>query len=113
MKIEVNGKQHEVKFGIRFIRELDKKHTFKEDGFEIGIGVITVAEHLSIGDPVALADVLFAGTNDLTLTEVETYVEEQADEGNLNKLFEEVGKQLEEAPLTKNQLETIKRQGKQ
>lgn len=102
MEIKIKNKTHKVTFGIRFIRALDDIHYIEREGIRFGAGLDIAIPLLASKNPVALADVLFAGTKNLTMNQVETYIEDQAEEGNLEGLFDEVGKELSEAPLTKD-----------
>lgn len=35
---EINGKEYKFKFSIRFVKELDKLVTVKQDGIPFGVG---------------------------------------------------------------------------
>lgn len=54
MQISVNGKNIELNFGIRFVRELDKKfHLTLEGGKRIGTGLEETVPLLFTGDILA------------------------------------------------------------
>lgn len=114
MKFEINGKEHDVKFNIRFVRNLNKKFTIKESGLEIGAGLQSTIPLLSLRDVTALVDVIHAGIYP-TVSEkaVEDAVDAYGEEhGDFKGLFDEVGKQLLKAPATKEIAEKMEKAAK-
>lgn len=60
MILKINDKEYELNFGIRFVRELDKKHHSVIAGKNIGTGLEDTIPMIFIGDMGALEDVLYA-----------------------------------------------------
>lgn len=112
MKLTFKGKEYEVKFGIRFIKNLDEIYFVERDGIKFGAGLDIASATLIAKQIGPLTEILFAGTKGLTMTEIEEYVEGVAEEGKLDELFEEVGKQFETAPIIKDQFKLIQNEMK-
>lgn len=97
MTVNIDGKEHEVRFGIRFVAELDKKYAdSKNAGY--GVGLAYAVPLLLDGDVVALADVLNLSfcteKNAPSRDKVDSYVESVEDiEGLFNEVLDELKKQ--------------------
>ena len=61
MQIEINGKEIDLNFGIRFIRELDEKYNLIVAGKKVGVGIEETIPRILMGNVVALEDVIYAG----------------------------------------------------
>lgn len=100
MTIEINGKEHEIHFGIRFVNELDK--AFAGDQARYGLGIAYALPRMLDGDAAALAKVLYLATctekNRPKEDDVNTYVEEVDD---IEALIQEVIDELKKANATK------------
>lgn len=110
MFININEKATEVRFGIRFIRELDKVNTLEREGVKFGAGLELGIPRLMACDTAALSDILYIGTvtekNRPTPSDVDAFVENHE---NIEKLFDEVLDELKKSNATKlkmAQLET-------
>lgn len=69
MKITtLDGKEHEFKFGIGFVRAIDKVYTVEKEGFKFGVGLDLTLTKLISRDPVTLAEYLYNARKDSTLT---------------------------------------------
>ena len=95
MQISVNGKNIELNFGIRFVRELDKKfHLTLEGGKRIGTGLEETVPLLFTGDILALEDIIQAAAwgadGTLTQEEMDDYLDSVED---IDTLFETVLKE--------------------
>lgn len=102
MNITIDNKDYELKFGLKFIRELDKNHSQTEGGVTFGTGVQYAVGFLHEGNPIVLPEVIKAA---LAHTEVkpnddaiDTWVESQDD---LEKVFTDFLEQLKTTPVTK------------
>ena len=96
MQISVNGKNIELNFGIRFVRELDKKfHLTLEGGKRIGTGLEETVPLLFTGDILALEDIIQAAAwgadGTLTQEEMDDYLDSVED---IDTLFETVLKEF-------------------
>lgn len=101
MIINISGKDYQLHFGIKFIRELDKVYTVEQDGVQFGAGMEIAYPKLINRSPVILAEVIRIATNTLptrpTQTEIDTYLE-QADD--LEPIFNEVISELKNGKIT-------------
>ncbi len=103
MQISVNGKNIELNFGIRFVRELDKKFQLTlEGGKRIGTGLEETVPLLFTGDILALEDIIQAAAwgadGTLTQEEMDDYLDSVED---IDTLFETVLKELKNQNATR------------
>ncbi|CAK8054116.1 tail assembly chaperone [Eupransor demetentiae] len=91
--LTINGTEHQFKFGMRFIRELDKTKEVDANGVKFGVGVeMGINRLVSMNDPEALEDILIsanaAADEKLTVEEMDAYLED--DNTNIDELTEKV-----------------------
>lgn len=104
MILKIKGADYRVKFGVGFVRELDKKYyTMNKSGtVKFGLGLETQVPILLSGDLVALSEFLFLGTcteeNRPVQKEVDEYIDRAED---VESLFNEVIKELKESNATR------------
>lgn len=114
MIFEIDGKEQELKFGLGFVRKLDKAHTVVQDGVEFGMGLQTVYPQLTLRNPVTLAEVITLAAKGATQKKVDEAIEAYAEEtGDLEPLFQEVEEKLEESAFTKATVKQMKERMKQ
>lgn len=98
MQIEINGKEIDLNFGIRFIRELDEKYNLTVAGKKVGVGIEETIPRILMGNVVALEDVIYAATwtekKRPTLSEMDDFIDGVEDiEALFNEVIEELKKQ--------------------
>lgn len=102
MIIEIKEKEYELKFGIKFVRELDKQHSTIHNGLRFGVGLDYILPLFFTGDVVTLSEILYTATctekKRPTHDEIDAFVEEYED---LEKLFDEVADELKKQNATK------------
>lgn len=103
MQITVKDQTIELKFGIRFVRELDRKfHVVLDGGKRIGTGLEETVPLLFTGNIISLSDVLFAastaGDCKLTQNDLDDYLDDVED---IDALFKEVLEELKNQNATK------------
>lgn len=102
MELEINGKKYSFKFGIKFVRELNKVAGASIKGMKFGMALSTTLPALQSDDPAALSNILYAANATesprLTQNEVDEYLDSDAD---LGKLFKEVIDEITESNATK------------
>lgn len=116
MLLNIKNKEVEVRFGIKFIRELDKSNYFVKDGTKFGAGLELKVPMLFTYDTVALSEIIYAGTcmekSRPTINDVDEFIENCED---LNGLFNEVLSELKKGNATKLKIaqmeEALKKQG--
>lgn len=105
MNITINGKEYELVFGLKFIRELDKTYTQKIDGMEFGVGIETAIPYLKMKNPVVLYEIIKAATSHLkskpSNEAIEKELEKLAEEDKLDQLFEDIEKAMGESAFLK------------
>lgn len=108
MQIKINGVDHTLRFGLKFIRELDEKYYFEKNGVKFGATLEDRVPLIFSHDPVTLADFLYSATatedNRPTRDQIDTYIEECED---IDKLFEEVLSELKNSNVTRGRVEQM------
>lgn len=114
MNLLIGGVNYPLSFGIEFIRELDKRYVMNFGGLQFGQGVMYAAVYLGQGNPVAIFDMIQAGTATLaqkpSKKDIEKFIEEVEDYSGLCDDFLE---KLQNAPLAKKMLERLNKVGQQ
>lgn len=89
-QIEINGKKHDLHFGIDFIREMDKRYEVNGNGVSFGMGINSAVVYLKDNNPVILEDIILAATHSAktipSVADIEKWLEEQED---LDKVFDD------------------------
>ncbi len=102
MNITIKENDYEVKFGIGFIRELDKKYFVQNQIGKFGAGLETKIPMLLTNDVITLSEFLYLGTctdkKRPTQQEIDAYVDETED---IEALFAEVVEELKKQNATK------------
>ena len=109
MKIKINDREVTLYFGVRFVRELDKVAGMNVNGASLGMGLTRTLPALETGDPVALANVLYAPSYDtnprVSQNEIDEYMENCKD---LDKLYDRVMKKAMESNIIKATAKKLK-----
>lgn len=98
MQITVAGREIELNFGIRFIREIDEKYNVLVKGKKFGTGIEETIPRIMAGDVMALEDVLYASTwmekKRPTLSQMDDFIDGVEDiDGLFNEVLDELKKQ--------------------
>lgn len=105
MQLTINDKTYNAKFGVKFVRALDKAYPIEQQGLKFGMALSAKIPELYAKNIASLADVIYYGTVTESprpsLAEVETFVEECED---LEKLFDDVLQELSESNAGKSLL---------
>lgn len=105
-ELTINGKVYQFKFGMGFVREINKTAQIPVPGVPGAsqqVGLALAVTKLLDGDVVALADVLELANKGFTPRVTKTLVEEYIDDEttNIDELFDTVADFLERANATK------------
>ncbi|MCW1082767.1 tail assembly chaperone [Streptococcus anginosus] len=107
-QIEINGKKHDLHFGIDFIREMDKRYEVNGNGVSFGMGINSAVVYLKDNNPVILEDIILAATHSAktipSVADIEKWLEEQED---LDKVFDDFLSALKTALLTKSKVAKV------
>ena len=104
MQVKINNKEVELKFGVKFVRELDKVAGLDVNGASFGMGLTKSIPALNTADPAVLADVIYsaASTNKAfrpSQDDVDNFIDDY--DGDLEKLFDDVTKEMSAADAIK------------
>lgn len=104
MQVKINNKEVELKFGVKFVRELDKVAGLDVNGASFGMGLTKSIPALKTADPAVLADVIYsaASTNKAfrpSQDDVDNFIDDY--DGDLEKLFDDVIKEMSAANAIK------------
>lgn len=104
MQVKINNKEVELKFGVKFVRELDKVAGLDVNGASFGMGLTKSIPALNTADPAVLADVIYsaASTNKAfrpSQDDVDNFIDDY--DGDLEKLFDDVTKEMSAANTIK------------
>lgn len=103
MQLAINGKTYNMKFGVKFVRSLDKTFPIERNGMKFGMALSAKIPELYAKNIASLADILYHGTVTESprpsLADVETFVEEHED---LEQLFDDVIQELSESNAGKS-----------
>lgn len=116
MEIKVNGKNRELLFNkIGFIRRLDEIYKAEKGGIDFGFGVTFANVYLDQYSVPALANVIKCGLfkeKKITLGDVDEAIEEIAENGELEQLFEDVKLELGKSEIVKLTLAKMNKMSK-
>lgn len=106
MILKINGTEYEAKFGIGFVRELDKKYNVSFiAGQRMGYGLEAVIPLVLAGSAVALSELLYAGTCTCPVRPTEKEVDDFIDDlENYDKFVEQVIDGLKKQNATKKKV---------
>ncbi|MCT3059039.1 hypothetical protein EFN72_07160 [Leuconostoc citreum] len=104
MQVKINNKEVELKFGVKFVRELDKVAGLDVNGASFGMGLTKSIPALNTADPAVLSDVIYsaASTNKAfrpSQDDVDNFIDNY--DGDLEKLFDDVIKEMSAANAIK------------
>ncbi|WP_273715077.1 tail assembly chaperone [Leuconostoc mesenteroides] len=110
MQVKINNKEVELKFGVKFVRELDKVAGLDVNGASFGMGLTKSIPALNTADPAVLADVIYsaASTNKAfrpSQDDVDNFIDDY--DGDLEKLFDDVTKEMSVANAIKVALKNV------
>lgn len=102
MEITIKRKKINLKFGVRFLRELDKIAGVEMQGQSLGFAIQVALPKLENFDPVALSDVIYAASYEESPRPSRADVDDYLDGcDDLEKLFVEARQEIEGANAIK------------
>ena len=111
MKITIAGKEQELNFGVRFVRELDKVAGMEAGGMSLGMGLTKSLPALSAYDPAVLSDVIYSATfrnsPRVSRNDVDDYLDGLTSVKEFEKLFDNVSKEVKKANVLKVALKNM------
>lgn len=108
MELTLNGTKYQLNFGVGFVRNLDKHYGMANDaGFNLGLGLTKAIPALRAYDPAVLAEVIqCASEPTASLSDIDKYIDNPRT--NIEKLFDKVIKELNEANAVKLAVKNLK-----
>lgn len=99
MELTINDKQYGFKFGVKFVRELDKTYPIIQEGIAFGMGLTAkVIPELKSANVNALATVLYLANRTeppkISQGDIDNYIDDCED---IEQLFDDVLKELAES----------------
>lgn len=108
MILTINGVDYELKFGLKFCREISKDRQEKQNGFDIRIGIENAVNSLYSGDVLILPELIKASTCGLEKRPKDSEIEEYLDNHeDLEQLCEDFLEQLKTQSATKKKATDI------
>lgn len=105
MKFKIAGKEYELKFGMKFVRQLDILYKVDYQGLELGAGLSMAYMGLAQYSPSVISDIIKAAVaheENVKLKTIDEAVEEYAEEnGDLGELFEDLKEEMGKSPVVK------------
>lgn len=105
MKFKVAGKEYELKFGMKFVRQLDILYKIDYQGLELGAGLSMAYMGLAQYSPSVISNIIKAAVaheENVKLKTIDEAVEEYAEEnGDLGELFEDLKEEMGKSPVVK------------
>lgn len=113
MKFKIAGKEYELKFGMKFIRQLDISRGVDYQGAEFGLGLHLAFMELLQYNPTVLTDIIQAAVSHeakVKQKDADEAIEKYAEENDgLESLFEGFKEELGKSPVTKATLRHIQK----
>ncbi|WP_077621567.1 tail assembly chaperone [Sediminibacillus massiliensis] len=105
MHINFNGREIELKFGLRTLTEVDRELGFEMDGASLGEGVEMLIPKLQSGNPVGLSKIIKCATSHdkkspKTYEDLEEVLDDIAENEGFKAFGERVIEELGKRPMT-------------
>lgn len=106
MLLTIGGRDYVLRFGLGFLREMNKLHSAELEGMKTGYGAMTLFNAgQALNDPLALVDIIKAAT--VTETQkpsneaIESFIEELIVNETYDQTMTELVDELKKSPLVK------------
>ena len=104
MILTINGKNYELKFGLGFLAEMNKRKPAEFEGMKTGYGAMALFNvGQFLGDPLAFYDLIRAATAEASQKpsnkELEAYLEQLITEGRIEQVFTSVLAEVKKSPI--------------
>ena len=115
MELTIDGKKYELNFGIGFVHELDKIAGMKSNGVSMGMSLMLTLPAFEAFDPMALYNILYAGTHAdnprPSGKDIEGYLDSLTDV-KIDKLFKDIGAELKKSAMVRYTSNRLAKQAK-
>lgn len=112
MILNIGGREHTLRFGIGFLREMNKLHSVEMEGMKTGYGAMTMFNAgQALNDPLAFIDLIKAGTvteNQKPSNEaIEAYLEDLIVNEKYDETINAIVDELKASPLLKKAMNLV------
>lgn len=112
MKLNINGKEQGLSFGVGFVRELDKVSPLTTSGLTFGMALVKALPSLQTYDPSVLSDIIYSATLGnsprVSRQDVDDYIDGIKDAKEMSKLFDDISKEVNASVPIKVALKNMK-----
>ena len=104
MILTINNKNYELKFGLGFLAEMNKRKSAQFEGMATGYGAMSILQMgMMMGDPLALLDLIKVATAHCSQkpsnVELEQYLTELAINNQIQAVFESIFNEIKKSPI--------------
>lgn len=104
MILTINNKNYELKFGLGFLAEMNKRKSAQFEGMATGYGAMSILQMgMMMGDPLALLDLIKVATAHCSQkpsnVELEQYLTELAINNQIQTVFESIFNEIKKSPI--------------
>lgn len=112
MILTIGGREYTLRFGLGFLREMNKLHSAELEGMKTGYGAMTLFNAgQALNDPMAFVDIIKAGTvnepQKPSNAAIETYLEELIESNKYDQTIQEIVDELKKSPLLKKAMNLV------
>lgn len=102
MELQINDKNYELNFGVRFVRELDKVAGMSMNGQSLGFGLTKSLPALQAYDPAVLSDVIYCAAYGNRPRPTQHAIDDYIDHcDDLEKVFDQINSEIADANAVK------------
>lgn len=104
MILTINNKNYELKFGLGFLAEMNKRKSAEFEGVATGYGAMPILQMgMMMGDPLALLDLIKVATAHCpqkpSNVELEQYLTELAINNQIQTVFDSIFNEIKKSPI--------------
>lgn len=112
MILTIGGRDYTLRFGLGFLREMNKLHSAELEGMKTGYGTMTLFNAgQALNDSMAFVDIIKAGTVNETQKPsneaIETYLEDLIETEKYDQTIKEIVNELKTSPLLKKAMNLV------
>ena len=112
MILTIGGREYTLRFGLGFLREMNKQHSAELEGMKTGYGAMTLFNAgQALNDPMAFVDIIKAGTvnepQQPSNEAIEAYLEDLIETDKYDQTIQEIVNELKTSPLLKKAMNLV------
>lgn len=115
MQLKIGDKEYSITLGFAALDYLDKVYYLEfQNGAKLGQGVAYTINYINDENPLVIYHMIKAGTiterSKPSNEDIEAFILETGEKGNLDKLFKDFSDELKKQPLTKTKVIKLTKQ---